>query len=122
MDTEKGYAMAAELSPAEDRDERSMAAVHRLIAERVPGRFATFADVGEGDIGDGDIPAQGLFPDGTEATSGHVILEDGRVFFWWMDWDAEQGRPVLGTWVEVQDDPSDTTWEYRRARKAVGLE
>lgn len=103
--------MAAELE-AEDRDERSMAAARKLIAEKVVGRFATFADVGEGEI----------FPDGTEATSGHVIVEDGREFYFWMEWDAEHHRPTLGTWVEVENPRSgDTSVEYRRAREAVGL-
>jgi hypothetical protein len=94
------------------RNERSMAAVRALIAERVPGRFATFHDVGHE-----------IFPNGLESTSGHVILEDGREFIFWMDWDAERGRPVLGTWEDVTDEPRRTRIgdEEHRARAAVGL-
>lgn len=95
------------------RDERSMATARELIAERVKRKFATFADVGEGEI----------FPNGLEATSGHVIVEDGREFYFWMEWDAEHGRPTLGTWIDVTDEPRRTRINdaERRARQAVGL-
>jgi hypothetical protein len=102
--------MVAEQTPTPDRYD--MAALRRLIAERVAGPFAIFDEVGEGEF----------FPNGTESMSGHVILEDGRVFFWWMDWDAERGRPTLGTWDEVEEDLShDPSEEYQRARQAAGL-
>jgi hypothetical protein len=104
--------MVAKSMSAAERDDRSTKAAHALIAERGLGRFATFDEVSEGE----------RFPDGTESMSGHVVAEDGRVYFFWMDWEAAQGRPTLGTWKEVTDEiATPPTGEYRRARKAVGL-
>jgi hypothetical protein len=103
--------MVAEQTPTPERYD--MVALRDLIAERVTERFATFDEVGEGEF----------FPNGTESMSGHVILEDGRVFFFWMDWDAERGGPTLGTWEEVEEDLSnDPSEEYQRAREAAGLQ
>src|SRR6185436_1409432 len=70
-----------------ERDARSQAAAHALIAERGLGRFATFYEVSEGH----------MHPDGTESMSGYVVVEDGREFYFWMDWDPELHRPRLGT-------------------------
>jgi len=96
-----------------DRDERSLAAVAELLAERGIGRHGIFSDVGEGE----------MFPDGTESMSGHVIDADGRVFFFWTDWDAERGRPTFETWEPVtpSDDWLDSE-EYRAARATAGFE
>src|SRR3954462_10442947 len=33
-----------------------------------------------------------------EETSGCVINRDGRVYSFWLGWDAEQGRPTLTIW------------------------
>ena len=98
---------------APDRDERALAAVEALLAERGIGRHATFWDVGEGED----------FPDGTESMSGNVIDSEGRVYFFWTDWDAVRGRPKFGIWREEQ---ASEKWlvskEYRAARAAVGLD
>jgi hypothetical protein len=94
-----------------ERDAKSAAAVHGLIAERGLGRFATFYEVGEGDF----------HPDGTESTSGYVVTEDGREFYFWMEWDAQAGRTVLGTWEEVTGEATDSvSGEYAEALAAVG--
>ena len=104
--------MVAEQQTTPGRDERGLAAARALIGERGIGRFALFDEVGEGTV----------FPDGTEDVSGHVIAEDGRVFFFWTAWDAERGRPTLGTWQEVKGEIAGAgSGEYRRARAAVGL-
>ena len=104
--------MVAKSMSAAERDDRSTRAAHALIEKRGLGRFATFDEVGEGES----------FPDGTESMSGHVVAEDGRVYFFWMDWDAAQGQPTLGTWKEVTDEiTTPPTGEYRLARKSIGL-
>ncbi len=105
--------MATARTPAPDRDERSLAAVSALLVERGIGRHAIFWDVGEGEE----------FPDGTESMSGYVIDAEGRVHFFWTDWDAARGGPTFGTWRSVE--PAGD-WlksrEYRGARAAVGLD
>ncbi len=104
--------MATARTPAPDRDERALAAVEVLLAERGIGRHATFWEVGEGEE----------FPDGTESMSGNVIDIQGRVYFFWTDWDVEHGRPFLSTWVEVAAEPAwSTSDEYLDACAAVGL-
>src|SRR6266536_2716199 len=103
--------MLARPEPAPDRYERSIAAIERLLGERGLGRFALFNEVGEGTI----------FPDGTESMSGHVVDDEGSVFFFWTGWDEADGRPVFSTWEPDVPDPS---WlrnaEYRTALAAVG--
>ena len=105
--------MATVRTAASDRDERSLAAVSALLIERGVGRHAIFWDVGEGEI----------FPDGTESMSGNVIDSDGRVYFFWTDWDAARGGPTFGTWRPVAPaDDWSRSGEYRAARAAVGLD
>jgi hypothetical protein len=95
----------------EERQMRSLAATHALIAERDLGRFATFLEVAEGE----------MFPNGMESMSGYVVVEDGREFFFWLDWDSEHGRPRLGTWKEVTEPSAETPrGEYAEALAAVG--
>jgi hypothetical protein len=70
------------------------------------------------------VSGEGTFwPDGTEESSGNVIDRTGRVFFFWTTWDYDRGEPAFRIWEEEQ---SEERWlrsgEYRRARKAVGLE
>jgi hypothetical protein len=105
--------MIAEPEYAPDRFERAIAAIHALIGERGIGRHALFGEVNEGTI----------FPDGTEAMSGHVVDGQGRTYVFWTDWDAEEHGPVLATWNEVT---LDGRWltddEYLQARQAVGLD
>ena len=105
--------MVTARTPAEDRDERSLAAVSALLAERGIGRHAIFWDVGEGEE----------FPDGTESMSGNVIDAEGRVYFFWTDWDAERNGPAFGIWR--REEPEEhwlESKEYRGARAAVGLD
>ena len=105
--------MTAEPSYAPDRFERALAAIHALIGERGVGRHALFGEVNEGT----------LFPDGTEAMSGHVLDEHGHVYAFWTDWDPERQGPVFVTWREVSPDgPMVADREYLAARRAVGLD
>ena len=105
--------MTAEPTYAPDRFARALAAIDGLIGERGVGRHALFGEVNEGTI----------FPDGTEAMSGHVVDEQGRVFTFWTGWDAERQAPVFVTWREVgPDDRLNADREYLQARRAVGLD
>lgn len=84
----------------------------RLVRERGLRRFSYFFVSGEDEY----------FPDGTETASGYVLNEDGQVYAFWYEWDAEHGVSVLGKWRPAK--PRDQ-WlesrEYREARAAVGL-
>jgi hypothetical protein len=103
--------MNAAQRATEERQARSLAAAHALIAERGLGRFATFLEVDEGE----------MFPNGMESMSGYVVAEDGREFFFWLDWDAKVGRPTLGTWNEVTERPArEPRGEYAEALASVG--
>src|SRR5687768_9414594 len=65
---------------ARARPTREEQALRRLIRERGLERYGLFFGTGEGSF----------LPDGTEAGSGYVVDERGRVFFWWTGWDAER--------------------------------
>jgi hypothetical protein len=57
-----------------------------------------------------------------EETSGHLVDRRGRVFAFWLGWDAAHGTPALTEWEEVAPEPSwDAEPEYADARRAVGL-
>ena len=108
----KGTAVTPEPRYAPDRFERAVAAIHALIGERGVGQHALFGEVNEG----------ALFPDGTEAMSGHVIDEQGRVYAFWTDWDSERQDPMFVTWREVSPEKCLVAdREYLQARRAVGL-
>ena len=105
--------MIVEPRHAPDRFERSIAAIHELIAERGIGRHALFGEINEGTA----------FPDGTESMSGNVVAQDGRVYAFWTAWDDERGHPVFETWDEVIPEVRWlTNAEYVQARCEVGLD
>jgi hypothetical protein len=83
-----------------------------LVAARGLNRFAYFHTTGEGTI----------FPNGDESSSGNVLADDGRIFFFWTDWDVERNELTLKTWEESPEDaPSRPSSEYQRARAFLGL-
>jgi hypothetical protein len=94
--------------------EAARADLERLIRGRGLARFGIFHASGEGR----------MLPDGSESGSGYVIDENGRHYFYWLDWDVARARLALTRWEELdsgefadlQDDP-----EYGRARADVGL-
>jgi hypothetical protein len=103
--------MIARRRPAPDRYERSLAAIEALLAERGIGRHALFNEVGEGTF----------FPDGTEAMSGHVVDEQGTVYFFWTAWDEAQNRLTFTTWERELPEPGwSENFEYRQALGVVG--
>lgn len=98
--------MIAQPQYAPDRFERSVAAIHALIADLGIGRHALFYEVGEGEA----------FPDGSESMSGHVIDARGRIFLFWTGWDAGRSRPVFTAWEQVELEPRmAASAEYREA-------
>jgi hypothetical protein len=94
--------------------------LHRLIQEKgyCPTDYALFFVVGEGEYLPISTPEEKV-----EETSGYLIDKRGRVFAFWMDWDAERAAPALIEWDER---PVQPDWlrsnEYRRARQRVGLQ
>ena len=62
-------------------------------------------------------------PNGVEEASGQVVDEQGRVFAFWLGWDARRKTPAFTEWEEVEPEPA---WlesaEYRHARERVGLD
>lgn len=89
-----------------------------LIAEHgvERGEYALFFVTGEGDYLPMDVP------DPVEEMSGYLLDRAGRVFAWWLAWDAEQGRPALTEWEQVGPEPD---WreeaEYLDARRRLAL-
>jgi len=88
-----------------------------LLRERGlhPGSYALFFVVGEGNF----------FPeprsaDPIEEVSGFVLDTSGAVHAFWLEWDAQQRRPVLSEWKCVEPEPSwaDET-EYQEAQQLL---
>lgn len=97
---------------AVDRVARRADLLANLIRERGVRRYGLFSVTTEGKA----------LPDGSEAASGYVVDDNDRIFFFWLDWDAEQGRVVFTDWDQVQP---ESTWEddreYQEARNVAGL-
>lgn len=84
-----------------------------LVDARRIGRHAFFFVTGEGEV----------MPNGVEDASGHVIDEHGRVYAFWLGWDARRNEPTFTEWEEVTPEPSwSQSAEYRHARKCAGLD
>ena len=86
--------------------------IEQLIREKISGSFEIFGVSGEGR----------RFGEGYETASGHVVDSQGRVFFFWMDWDERERRAYLETF---EPDETDEDWqdddEYTAARKKLGV-
>ena len=86
--------------------------LHQLIADRGLVRYELFGVVGEGRE----------MPNGLEEESGYALAPDGRVHFFWTDWDAERRAPRFKYWDEATPGPD---WmddgEYVRARERLGV-
>jgi len=99
---------------------RQATVLHELIQEQglCPNRYALFFVTGEGQF----LPEAGQPAEAIEETSGYVIDDQGRVFAFWLGWDATRKGPTLVEWREERPEPD---WlgddEYRRARQRVGL-
>ncbi len=101
------------------RSSRQRQVLDELIQEHgfTVGSYALFFVTGEGKY----LPSSTPWAD-IEETSGHVLDRSGRVFAFWLGWDARREGPGLVDWQEV---PAEPGWskapEYQRARQAVGL-
>jgi hypothetical protein len=86
--------------------------IERLVKAKGHARFELFLTQREGiDL-----------PNGMEAVSGFVLVADGRVFGFWLGWDAPDNVPALEPWYAVKDPAAkfaDVT-EYQRARRLLG--
>ena len=86
--------------------------LERLIAERGVGRHGIFLMSGEGRF----------TPDGFEETSGYVIDDAGRVFFFWTAWNEGLRHTTFKIWQPTE---AEADWqgdaEYIAAREAAGL-
>jgi hypothetical protein len=93
--------------------------LHQLIQEHglAEGEYALFFVTGEGQYLPISTPG-----DEVEETSGYVFDLLGRVFSFWLGWDAQAKAPALTEWELVEP---ETHWrrsaEFRRARERVGL-
>lgn len=68
---------------------------NQLLQERGlrPGAYTLFFVVGEGTLS--ELPET---KESVESASGSVLDVSGRVFSFWMEWDAEHRRPILSEW------------------------
>lgn len=94
--------------------------LHALIKQRglSDGEYALFFVTGEGTF----LPAAAR-GGRVEESSGYVLDKAGRVFSFWLGWDAAKQEAALTEWREVQTEPhwADTI-EYCIARRRVGLQ
>jgi hypothetical protein len=100
-------------SPAvQERRERLRAMLDGLMREQGLCRFVRFGSTVEGRF----------LPNGVDETSGYVLDEWERVFFYWTGWDEEAGRPIFTIWRRADD---ETNWlgdpAYQRARAQLGF-
>lgn len=100
------------ISPEIRSDSEHMALLDELIAERGVKRYGLYLLSGEA-----------LFtPDGYEETSGFVVSDDGRIFFFWTGWDETAHRVRFETWRPTEPQPGwQNSAEYQDARRAAGL-
>jgi len=84
----------------------------RLVHEKGLGRHGFFFTTDEGEAA----------PDGSGVSSGFVINEDAKTYFFVVDWAAQMRDAILVEWEEVETDHSlAKSAEYRRALAKAGL-
>ena len=97
---------------ARSANDRAPDSVPELLRQKGLRRYGLFYVVGEGET----------LPDGSEAASGYVVDDCGRIFFFWVGWDDRCRGPTFTEWEEVVETEADRADpEYRRAREAAGL-
>jgi hypothetical protein len=92
----------------------------RLVRARLPDPYDVYAYfwvTGEGKYLPALIDGQRV-----EIHSGYLIDADGRIYRFWLGWDAEEGQPTFARWGAA-DPQADwaTDSEYQAARRQVGL-
>lgn len=91
----------------------------QLLRERGlhPGAYALFLVSGEGAVFPSPETGEPI-----EAASGFVLVPEGAVYHFWMEWDSDQQRPILSEWARELVDASWNGYpEYQRARHRLGL-
>jgi len=85
----------------------------RLVAEKGLGRHGFFATTDEGERA----------PDGSGPSSGYVVDECGRTFFFRVEWTAGMRDGRITLWKEdaVSDATGPVSDEERRARAEAGF-
>ncbi|MBI3966866.1 MAG: hypothetical protein HY329_14635 [Chloroflexi bacterium] len=107
-----------ETRPAWEALRNVLAELVRRQAALEPEDYATFFVSGEGR----ELPTSILGP-AIEESSGYLIDSRGRVYSFWIGWDADLGQPTLTRWQEVTpEDHWSRVGEYRRARELMGLD
>jgi hypothetical protein len=107
---------------ATETDRRTMRQrqiLDELIQKRglLGDEYALFLVAGEGRF----FPATSRWAE-IEESSGFVLDKRGRVFMFWLGWDAERQGPGLTDWEEVEPEPHwGKASEYQKARQKVGL-
>ena len=100
------------IKPSSNRETRQAHIIEELLRERGIGRYGLFLVSSEGRE----------LPGGGESASGYVVDSDGRVFFFWLDWDEAQECAVFSTWRRAEPDGD---WleerEYREALEVAGV-
>lgn len=88
------------------------AALWAALESRGLKRFAVF-----------DVSVEGkIYPNGVDETSGLALNEDGRIWFFWTDWDDEHQQVTIRHWEELPITPLLASGrEYERARRELGL-
>ena len=100
--------------PEMERKTRSI--IHRLLAEKGITRYVIFDVVEE---------ASKVLPGRIYPVSGLVLIDDGRVFGYWLDWNADKGDYTLGDeddfWYEEDVSAFEDDWDYKEAKKKLEL-
>lgn len=106
------------MAPTNAPVNRQREVLDSLLIERglEPGSYALFWVSGEGRY----LPT--LEWEDIEETSGFVLDREGRVYTFWLGWDAERQCPRFVQWAQVSPEQN---WrddeEYREAREDLGL-
>ncbi len=88
-------------------------AVAALLRRRGVRRHALFLTQREG----------AMLPNGLESLSGFALDGHGRVYGFWLAWDADADTPTLAPYYPVDrpDEAFADDAEYHAARRALGL-
>ena len=95
-----------------DRGLEPLAVLERLMRSKGLERFGLFFVTDEGE------PAL----DGSGESSGFVVDQSGRTYFFAVDWSAGQRDGLLIEWEEISPEPDwQCSAQYQRARADAGL-
>ncbi len=100
--------------PEMERKTRSI--IDRLLAEKGITRYVIFEVVEE---------ASKVLPGRIYPVSGLVLIDNGRVFSYWLDWNADKGDYTLGEedgfWHETDVSAFEGDRDYQEAKRGLDL-